>query len=159
MEKIQAGVSKNDYFGMGLCDNGVLFGVPSFVKASETISRPYVIGIEIHLNDDVLCVYAINEEGYHHLIELSTLIQKEELTFDLFKERTAGLVGVIETSNGKFQQLFVEQDASFSRYLFDYSDLFKDGFYLGIEVTKKEDVAYANSIRKFAIRRKKMLSF
>ena len=25
------------------------------------------------------------------------------------------------------------------RYLFDYSDLFKDGFYLGIEVIKKED--------------------
>ena len=84
MEKIQAGVSKNEYFGVGLCDNGVLFGVPSFVKACETISRPYVLGIEIHLYDDTICVYAINEEGYHHLMELSTAIQKEELSFDLF---------------------------------------------------------------------------
>ena len=150
MEKIQTGVSKNEYFAMGLCDKGVLFGVPSFVKASEAISKPYVIGLEISVNEDVLCVYAINENGYHHLMELSTAIQKEELTFELFKEKTSGLVGIIETIGGKFRQLFIEQDKSFTHYLANYSKLFKDGFYLGIEVTKKEDVAYANSIRKFA---------
>ena len=46
IEKIQASVVKNDYFGMGLCDNGVMFGVPSFVKASEQAKRPYIIGLE-----------------------------------------------------------------------------------------------------------------
>ena len=150
MEKIQNGVHKNEYFGMGLCDKGVLFGVPSFVKASEAINKPYLIGLEVSVNEDVLCVYAVNEDGYHNLMELSTAIQKEELTFDLFKEKTSGLVGVIETIAGKFRQLFSEQDKSFTHYLADYSKLFKDGFYLGIEVTKKEDVSYANSIRKFA---------
>ena len=150
MEKIKTGVSKNEYFGLGLCDNGVLFGVPSFVKTCEAISKPYILGIEIHLNDDTFCVYAINEDGYHHLMELSTAIQKETFSFELIKQKTSGLVGVIETIGGKFRQLFTKQDASFARYLFEYSNLFKDGFYLGIEVTKKEDVAYANSIRKFA---------
>ena len=150
IEKIQNSVVKNDYFGMGLCDNGVMFGVPSFAKASDSINRPYVIGLETHVNDDTICVYAINEEGYHHLMELSTAIEKEEFSFDLLKEKTSGLVGIIETYGGKFKELFSSDDKDFSKYLFDYSNLFKDGFYLGIEVIKKEDVSYANKIRKFA---------
>ena len=150
MEKIQQSVYKNEYFAMGLCDKGVMFGVPAFVKASETINKPFIIGLELKIDEDVLCAYAVNEEGYHHLMELSTAIQKDELTLDLVKEKSSGLIGIIETIDGKFRQLFESQDTTFNHYLLDRSNIFKDGFYLGIEVTKKEDVAYANKIRKFA---------
>ena len=150
IEKIQNSIVKNDYFGMGLCDNGVMFGVPSFTKASDDIKRPYIIGLETHVNDDIICVYAINEEGYHHLMEISTAIEKEELTFDLVKEKASGLVAIIETYGGKFKELFANEDKDFAKYLLDYARIFKNGFYLGIEVIKKEDVSYANKIRKFA---------
>ena len=103
IEKIKSAVYKNDYFGMGLCDNGVMFGVPSFVKASEEIKRPYIIGLEITISDDVLGVYAINETGYHHLMEISTSIQKEEFSFDILKSKTDGLVGIIDTKSQKFK--------------------------------------------------------
>ena len=150
IEKIQASVVKNDYFGMGLCDNGVMFGVPSFVKASEQAKRPYIIGLETKVDDDFICLYAINEDGYHHLMEISTAIQKEEMSFDLLKEKASGLVAIIETNKGKFYELFTAQDTTFNRYLMNLSETFKDGFYLGIEVIKKEDVSYANSVRRFA---------
>ena len=150
MEKIAASVYKNGYFGLGLADNGVLFGVPEFVKASEKIKKPYVIGLELHVNDDFICVYAINEEGYHHLMELSTAIQKEEFTPDLLKDKASGLIAVIATYQGKFKELFTSKDEGFASYLFKYNKLFKDGLYLGIEVIKKEDVSYANNVRKFA---------
>ena len=150
IEKIQNSVVKNDYFGMGLCDNGVMFGVPSFAKASDDINRPYIVGLETHINEDTICLYAVNEEGYHHLMEISTAIEKEELTFDLVKEKSSGLVAIIETYGGKFKELFTSEDKDFAKYLFDYSNIFKSGFYLGIEVIKKEDVSYANKIRKFA---------
>ena len=150
IEKIKSAVYKNDYFGMGLCDNGVMFGVPSFVKASEEIKRPYIIGLEISISDDVFGVYAINEIGYHHLMEISTSIQKEEFSLDVLKNKTDGLVGIIDTKSQRFKGLFENKDDAFNRYLFDLSELFKSGFFLGIEVINKEDVAYANSIRKFA---------
>ena len=150
IEKIQTSVVKNDYFGMGLCDKGVMFGVPSFVKASEQIKRPYIIGLELFIEDDYLCLYAISEEGYHHLMEISTAIQKEEMTFDLLKQKASGLVAVIETSKGKFFELFTSQDTTLNKYLLNISEVFKDGFYLGIEVIKKEDVSYANNVRRFA---------
>ena len=150
IERIKAGVIKNDYFGLGLCDNGVLFGVPSFVKASEEIKRPYIVGLEVNINDDHLCLYATSEEGYHHLIEISTLVQKEEFSFDLLKEKTRGLIAIIETNKGQFKELFEQKDEGFNKYLYQYAELFKDSFYLGIEVIKKEDVKFANSVRKFA---------
>lgn len=150
IEKIKASVFKNEYFGMGLCDKGVMYGVPSFVKASEEINHPYVIGMEININEDYLCLYAINEEGYHHLMEISTALQKEILDFDFIKERTSGLIAIIETNKGKFNELFVNKDDNFNRYLFNYSETFKDGFFLGLEIIKKEDVSYANSLRAFA---------
>ena len=150
MEKIAASTYKNGYFGLGLADNGVLFGVPEFVKASEKIKKPYIVGLEVRVNDDFICLYAMNEVGYHHLIELSTAIQKEEFSFDLLKEKVDGITAIIATYQGKFKELFTNDDPSFNKYLFDYSELFKDGFYLGIEVTSKADVSYANKIRKFA---------
>ena len=150
IEKIAASVKTNDYFGLGLCDNGVMFGVPSFVKASEIIKKPYIIGVETHVDGDTICVYAINEEGYHHLMEISTAIQKEEFSLDYLKARTTGLVGIIETYSGTFKQLFESHDPDFNKYLFNLSNLFKDGFFLGLEVIAKEDVSYANRIRNFA---------
>ena len=150
IERIKASVFKNEYFGMGLCDNGVMFGVPSFVKASEEIKRPYIIGMEVAINDDYLCLYAINEEGYHHLMEISTAIQKEQLNFELIKQKADGLIAVIETHRGKFNELFVNQDASFNRYLYSFSEVFKDGFFLGLDIICKEDANYANKIRAFA---------
>ena len=131
IEKIQTSIVKNDYFGMGLCDNGVMFGVPSFVKASEQIKRRYIIGLEVKVEDDFLCLYAINEEGYHHLMEISTAIQKEEMSFDLLKEKASGLVAIIETNKGKFYELFTSHDTTFNRYLLNISKVFTDGFYLG----------------------------
>ena len=150
IEKIQSSVVKNDYFGMGLCDKGVMFGVPSFVKASEQINRPYIIGLEVFIDNDYLCLYAINEEGYHHLMEISTAIQKEEMSFDLLKEKASGLVAILETNKGRFYDLFTSQDTTLNKYLLNISKVFKDGFYLGIEVVKKEDVSFANSVRRFA---------
>ena len=150
IEKIAQSVNKNDYFGLGLCDNGVLFGVPNFIKASEKIKKPYVVGLEVHINEDSICLYAINEEGYHHLMEISTSIQKEEFSLDLLKGKAAGLIAVLPTYQGKFKELFENNDDSFAKYLFNYSEIFKDGFYLGIEVISKEDVSFANKVRKFA---------
>ena len=150
MAKINRAVVKNDYFGLGICDKGVMFGVPSFVKTSEAAHRPYLIGLEVSLEEDTFCLYAISEEGYHHLIEISTAIQKNEFSLEFLKQRTSGLIAVMETYGGKFKQLLSNDDSSFAKYLFDYSELFKNSFYLGLEVISKDDVSYANKVRQFA---------
>ena len=150
MERIAKGVHKNDYFGLGLCDKGVMYGVPAFIKTGELIKKPTIVGLEVKVDDDTFCLYAINEEGYLNLINISSKIQKEAFNHDFLSQHVNGLIAVIETIGGKFNELFVNNDEGFNRYLLEYNNLFKNNFYLGIEVTKKEDVSFANKIRKFA---------
>ena len=150
MERIAQGVNSNDYFAMGLCDKGVMYGVPAFVGVAEQLKRPYLIGLEIKVEDDTLCLYAINEIGYRHLIYLSSLLSEKEISLDDLKEKSDGLICILETSAGKFKETFDANSVPFAHYLLNINNIFKDGFYLGIEVIKKEDVSYANKIRHFA---------
>ena len=150
MERIATGVSKNDYFGVGLCDKGVMYGIPSFIKTIEAIKKPSIVGVEVECENDTLCLYAINETGYRHLLVISSAIQKKEFNKKLLSDNTEGLLCVLVTSSGLFKDKFTNEEEDFNRYLLNINNLFKDGFYLGIEVVKKDDVSYANKVRKFA---------
>ncbi|MBR5996971.1 MAG: PHP domain-containing protein, partial [Bacilli bacterium] len=150
IERIATGVNKNTYFGVGLCDKGVLYGVPSFIKEMEVLGKPTIIGLEVNLDNDTLGLYAINEDGYRHLLKISTAIQKQEFNRKFLENHSEGLLAIIVTSSGAFKGLFLEKNEGFARYLLNWNNMFRSGFYLGVEVTKKEDVKYANEIRKFA---------
>ena len=43
-EKMAKALKEKNYFGMGISDNEVLYGAPSFVKMMSSINKPYVIG-------------------------------------------------------------------------------------------------------------------
>ena len=151
MERIGHALSTNDYFGMGMSDIETMAGVPPFAKLMTKNKKPYLIGEEFSVDGDKLSLYVLNEEGYRNLIKLNSISQRENITIDTFKQYSSGLAAVLETVRGKFNELFVENcDSSFNKYLLKLSEPFKDDFYLGIEVTSKEGVKYANRVRKFA---------
>ena len=152
IEKIQTSVKSNDYFGAAITDKGVLYGVPSFIKSMEDINKKFLVGLEVEIDNDFICLYCINEMGYRNLMKISSAIQKERFNYDYLKEHTNGLVAVIETNVGLFKEKFLEKpiDTSFTKYLLNYSKLFGDYFYLGLEVVSKEGHNYANKIREFA---------
>ena len=62
IEKIQAAIKKNDYFGMGLADNEVMHGIPAFIKVAGSIGKPFVVGIRIELNKLSMLLYCTDEE-------------------------------------------------------------------------------------------------
>ena len=151
MERIGHALSTNDYFAMGMSDHETMAGVPPFVKMMNKNKKPYIIGEEFIVDGDSLSLYVLNEEGYRNLIKLNSISQRENLTIETLKEHSSGLAAVLETVRGKFKDLFVENyDSSFNKYLLNLSEPFKDEFHLGIEVTSKEGVKYANRVRKFA---------
>lgn len=149
MERISSSIKKNDFYGAGLADIGVLYGVPSFIDEMEKIQKKYIIGISISLEDEFV-LYALNEEGYHSLIKLSKLISEEKLTLDLLKQNLTGVAMVIETNYGQFKELFAEGfDSHYLHYLASFSK-YVEHFYLGVEVRNKEEFAYAQKVREFA---------
>ena len=153
LKKIQTAIEKNDYFGVGLTDENVMHGFPPFAHLCEDKGLPYILGLSINIDNNLLVVYAINDEGYHNLINITIAVQKDELNFSFLKENSQGLIGVLETNYGYFKETFLELekvDTSFTKYLLEISKIFGDNFYLGIEVTSRDEVKYANKVRKFA---------
>lgn len=149
IEKIQAAIKKNDYFGMGLADNEVMHGVPAFIKAAASISKPFIIGVRIEYKKLSLLLYCIDEDGYRALIKIVNTLQNEDFSLENISD-ISSLICVIETKYADFNELFTNiNDIHSKRKLSNLAKLFKS-FYLGIEVTSKQDVAYANKIRNFA---------
>ena len=153
IDRIEKAIKANDYFGYGLTDEFVMSGLPPFVHVCEQHKKPYVLGMSLVIENEYLVVYAINDDGYQNLINISLAYQKEELTLSLLKENAAGLIGVLKTNYGHFKEVFSSLEkieTSFTKYLLELSKIFPNNFYLGIEVTSKEENQYANKVRKFA---------
>ncbi len=150
IEKIADSVNKKGYFGAGLSDNGVLYGVPSFVKELTKLNKGYLIGLETYYEDNYLILYAYSETGYHNLIKLSLLINKGEFNYQELENNHLGLIGIFETNYGKFASEFSsEPSPEFLKYYAKLSTCV-DKFYLGLEITSKKEFARANEIREFA---------
>lgn len=150
IDKIASSIKNEDYYGAGISDNGVLYGVPSFIEKLEKIAKKYVIGMALNIEGDNFVLYAKNEIGYKNLIKLSALFSEDNISFDEFKKHLVGIILVIETNYGKFKERFLEGlDDSYLHYLANVSKL-ADNFFLGIEITSKEEFGYAKNVRDFA---------
>ena len=151
IERIKEAIKREDYFGAAISDYKVMYGTPFFIKMMESIKKPFLVSITIHLADEEISLYALNEEGYQDLCIISSLETEEELSLDTIKEYTSSLVAIIDTNKGKFKEEFasLEEDTSFNFRINKIAKIFKE-FYLGVEVTSKEEVKYANKVRGFA---------
>ena len=149
IDKVKASIKKNDFYGAGISDYGVLYGVPSFIEAMESIDRKYIVGLSVSLEDDYV-LYALNEEGYKNLIFISLLVNEDKLDYEELKKHLKGILMVLETNHGSFKQNFKE--GFNDKYLLGLAKLSSivDYFYLGIEATSKDEFDVAQEIRKFA---------
>jgi len=152
IERIISGVKKNDYFGCAICDEKVMYGVPSFINSMEKIDKKYLVGLSIEVEEESLCLYAINEQGYLNLCYLSTLAQQNPITLQTLSSNNEGLVGIIETNYGKFKEVFSSLDEVNTTFAKKYASFAKcfSSFYLGIEITSREEIKYAKKVREFA---------
>ena len=151
IERIETALKKNDYYGIGITDHEVMYGIPPFISMMKRNEKAFIVGEEFIIDGDTICLYAISEEGYHNLMDANLESASRDLTLEFLEEHKNGLICILETVRGKFRELFVEDyDSSFNKFLLSFAKIFKDNFYLGLEVTSREEFLYANRIRKFA---------
>lgn len=151
IEKIKNSIKKNDYFGCGLADLNNLHGLHEFLDAMKAINKPCALGMEILLDNNSISLFIKNEVGYRNLLKINYAIQKEELTLETLKEHSEGLIAIIETKYGDFKEQFDSlEELKFAKYLINISEIYMDDFYLGVEITSKDDIVFANKVREFA---------
>ncbi len=153
IDSIATALKKENYFGMGISDDA-LFSAPHFAKMMREMNKPYLIGLEIIFNDDYFVLYALDEVGYRNLCKISTLYKANKLTS--LDGLTNGLACVIKTRNGKFSSFFKDDTTDLDlSYFYQLSQFAKSFvyFYLGLDITSKLALSFANRVRKFAVNR------
>ncbi len=159
LERIVSNVKKYDYFGAGLTDHHVLYSLPRFISLMESINKPFIPGMEIEFEGNIICVYALTEEGYLSLASLSSEILKLEsnkeknISLDFLKEKGKNLLAILDTNKGQIKEDFLDvsvDELSIAKKINELSKIFKH-FYLGIEIKERSEINHANRVRKFAI--------
>ncbi len=153
IERIQSSVLKENYFGAAITDKKVMYGVPFFIKAMEEIKKKSLVGLSLNIEGNEICLYALNEEGYRNLCLFSTHAEQEDLSLDSLKQYKDGLVAIIDTNFGVFKEEFASLEKEDTTFNFKLNKICKgfNEFYLGVEVTTREEVKYANKLREFAV--------
>ena len=152
IERIKESVSKENYFGAAIADKNVMYGVPFFIKAMESINKKALVGVTIEVEGEFLSLYALNEAGYRNLCLISTHAEQNSFSLDELKEYKEGIVAILDTSKGKFKEEFISHEDASSSFTHRLNKIYKtfSEFYLGVEVTTREEVKYANEIRSFS---------
>lgn len=149
IDKIVKAVIDKKYYGAGICDFEVMHGVPTFIDEMSKINKPFIFGVEMQLMDLNVCVYALDEDGYRSLCNMSAFIQDKDKVIQFLKSKHNGLLGILSTTEPSTKQCFEIVEDAFIRKVRDISNLFED-FYIGIDINKREDIDNANKIRAFA---------
>ena len=82
IKKIVALAVNYGYTSLAITDVNNMFGVMEFYKECINNNIKPIIGIELHINEYVVLLYAKNNLGYKNLIKLSTIKSDRELTID-----------------------------------------------------------------------------
>ena len=80
IKKLVSLAVKYGYSSLAITDDANMFGVMEFYKECLNSGIKPIIGIELHILEYVVLLYAKNNHGYKNLLKLSTIVSERELT-------------------------------------------------------------------------------
>lgn len=108
-------LSENNIDSVAICDNNLFGAIEFYNKCKKNGIKP-IIGLEVNLDYTIL-LYAKNYRGYQNLCNISTFINKKELTFEMLKSYLQDLVVVLPFEHkGKIEELKLYVDDLFIGY-------------------------------------------
>lgn len=70
------------YTSLAITDTNNMFGVPEFYFECKKNNIKPIIGIELIIDDKIILLYAINNNGYKNLVKLSTIISERTISIE-----------------------------------------------------------------------------
>ena len=145
IDELKDYTKENKIKAIALCDSENLCGALEFAEKLSKVGTQPIIGSQINFKIDdtigLLPLFALNENGYKRIIELSSLsylkndnLSDPHLIFDELLNKTEGLALFSGTSNGLFGKLF--NKGKFNEIQKIYAKLkskYEDRFYIEIQ--------------------------
>ena len=145
IDELKDYTKENKIKAIALCDSENLCGALEFAEKLSKVGTQPIIGSQINFKIDdtigLLPLFALNENGYKRIIELSSLsylkndnLSDPHLIFDELLNKTEGLALFSGTTNGLFGKLF--NKGKFNEIQKIYTKLkskYEDRFYIEIQ--------------------------
>ena len=104
------------YKNLAITDEGNMFGVMEFYLECKKNDIKPIIGIELHILEYVVLLYAKNISGYKNLIKLATIVSDRELQIEDLEEYSGDLILVMPYNgyNEEIYQIYYERFIGYS---------------------------------------------
>lgn len=129
---------ENNYDALTIMDHNVMYGVKEFYDKCLLNNIKPLIGLELDVEDFIICLISKNEVGYKNLVKLSSYINSNRnvyLTIDDLKDNSDGLIAIVPSFRG-LKRINKEKIIGLFEKL---KDLYREDFYVGKEIYKNED--------------------
>ena len=145
IDELRDYLKENKAKSIALCDTSNLCGALEFAEKISKIGTQPIIGTQINFRygqtTGLLPLYALNEEGYKRIIELSSLsyLNNDELSdphldFKELLKKNNGVCLFSGTINGLFGQLFDKGKFNDIKELYtELKSIYSDSFYIEIQ--------------------------
>lgn len=104
------------YKNLAITDEGNMFGAMEFYLECKKNDIKPIIGIELHILEYVVLLYAKNISGYKNLIKLATIVSDRELQIEDLEEYSSDLILVMPYNgyNEEIYQIYYERFIGYS---------------------------------------------
>lgn len=133
VDDIIAYAKEKKYEAIALVDHNVMYGVKEFYDKCLINDIKPIIGIELDVEDFMICLLVKEEQGYKNIVKLSSYINSDRsiyLTIDDLKKYKEGLIAVIPSFRG-IKSISKEKVITFFEKI---KELYQEDFYLGKEI-------------------------
>ena len=135
IDDIIAYAKNNNYTALGLVDHNVMYGSKEFYDKCIANSIKPIIGIELDIEDFLICLLAKDDAGYKNIVKLSSKINNGKdsyLSIDDLINNKEGVIAIVPSYRG-IKSISKEKIIS----LFDkLNSIYNNDFYLGKEIYK-----------------------
>ena len=99
------------YKALAITDESNMFGVMEFYQECKKYNIKAIIGVELHILEYVVLLYAKNIEGYKNLIKLTTIVSDRNLLISDLEEYKDNLILVMPYKyfNQEIYEIYVDR--------------------------------------------------
>ena len=133
----------NNYNALALVDHNVMYGSKEFYDKCCSNGIKPIIGVELDVEDFMICLLAKDNEGYKNLVRLSSKINNGKdcyLTIGDLLNYKQGVIAIVPSYRGIKS---ISKDKLIA--LFDrLEQIYQEDFYLGKEIYKNKECLISN---------------
>ncbi|MBP5301608.1 MAG: DNA polymerase III subunit alpha [Bacilli bacterium] len=150
IENIVLTAKKNNLSYISLTDFNSLSAAIKFCSLSQQQNITPIIGVDLKINDLLITFLIKNENGYKNILILLEKFNNQTLFVENLIDYNDGLIAIVSSKQSKLlEKIQQEKNNETESLLKKINDIFKNNFFIGLEIYNGSNLLNIEKIRAF----------